>query len=642
MVNGVLYGQEDCAPERSVKGATSAGTTLLTLEAGLSWSAFASKGDWQNQRADWVARSKSATMAKELATLVIALERSIAWSAVTDAWRGRRDAWLQQLERAATPEDVGMLTTELQQNTLTSAQCPPAQTAPAALTPVPSASPVADADPYLGKAAIGLGFDPASPRCVIRGVRKGYPAESAGFFDGDVVVWVGTAVGTEVNDQLACTQAMIDLPVGARSPVLVERRGVRTVVEVVPVTRIAGTQIEKVPLLPLPPPPTELPNLGLVIAREPKDRCILTGATIGRPAEGAGFLQGDRLVRVGGRAVDTYNSCMAAMARLRVGEPTTLDVARAGQTISIRVTPAARLPDAEEAKLPSTPFPENPAPVASDGVGTVGGPTPTAAPSSAVLAGTPQRTAYALVVGIEKYRDLPAPTGARTDATRFAEVLRKTFGVPDQNLRVALDDRASKTDIERHLAWLKTNVPAGGRVYFFFSGHGAPDAAQGTAYLVPYDSDAQAITQTGMPMSDVLKALGESKAKDVVAFVDTCFSGAGGRSVLPKGARPLVRVLDPVAPSRVSVLASSSGSEISGPSADGSQGVFTKHLLDGIGSGRADTDGDGQITLEELSTWITPRVKRDAQQQQRMQTPRLSVPVGTSAKDIAVVWGVRP
>ena len=55
---------------------------------------------------------------------------------------------------------------------------------------------------------------------------------------------------------------------------------------------------------------------------------------------------------------------------------------------------------------------------------------------------------------------------------------------------------------------------------------------------------------------------------------DSCFSGAGGRSVLPAGARPLVRVKETTAPAggHVAVFSASDGTEISGPSADGTQG----------------------------------------------------------------------
>ena len=46
-----------------------------------------------------------------------------------------------------------------------------------------------------------------------------------------------------------------------------------------------------------------------------------------------------------------------------------------------------------------------------------------------------------------------------------------------------------------------------------------------------------------------LKAKAEAlKAKEVIVAMDACFSGAGGRSVLAKGARPLVMQVDPARP----------------------------------------------------------------------------------------------
>src|SRR5208283_1005147 len=105
-----------------------------------------------------------------------------------------------------------------------------------------------------------------------------------------------------------------------------------------------------------------------------------------------------------------------------------------------------------------------------------------------------------------------------------------------------VDDHATKNDIEKNLDWLRANVPAGSRVYFFFSGHGSPDPSTGTPYVLPYDGDPAFLDRTGVRLSSIISALGETHATDVLAFVDACYSGSGGRSVLPKGARPLVHV----------------------------------------------------------------------------------------------------
>jgi Caspase domain len=243
-------------------------------------------------------------------------------------------------------------------------------------------------------------------------------------------------------------------------------------------------------------------------------------------------------------------------------------------------------------------------------------------PAAHALAGAAQPRAYALIIGIEKYRDVPPPAGARGDAEKFAKLAQRSLGVPEENIRTAYDDRATKGDIEKQLRWLKANVEDGGRIYFYFSGHGAPDAASGTPYLLPYDGDPKFVDQTAIPLADVLAQLADTKAADVLAILDSCFSGAGGRSVLPPGARPLVRVKEAPVGARLAVLSASGGSEISGPVPGGTGGLFTHHVADGL-SGQADADGDGRLSLKELYDFVKPRVAKDARRDNREQTPTL-------------------
>lgn len=260
-------------------------------------------------------------------------------------------------------------------------------------------------------------------------------------------------------------------------------------------------------------------------------------------------------------------------------------------------------------------------------------------PTTALVSASPQRSAYALVIGIERYRDLPSPGGARADAEAFATVARQTLGIPDANIHVLLDDRATRGDLMKSLEWLKTNVPPNGRVYFFYSGHGAPDPI-GASFLVPYDGDPKYLATTALAMNDVMAGLSATKAREVVALVDSCFSGSGGRSVLPPGARPLMRVKESAPQAHLALLTSAGADEIAGPAQGGANGVFSKHLIDGLGRGMADLDGDGQITIEELFTYVRPRVTREAKLDHRDQTPTLVVGKGVVAKDVAVAWNV--
>jgi uncharacterized caspase-like protein len=254
----------------------------------------------------------------------------------------------------------------------------------------------------------------------------------------------------------------------------------------------------------------------------------------------------------------------------------------------------------------------------------------------------PQSTAYAIVVGVEKYSDgLPSPTGARSDAERFAAFVQTSLGIPHDRVELVLDERATRSGVERSLEWARQNVPAGGRVYFYFSGHGAPDPSTGTPYILPADGDPQYLDVTAITMREVLTKLGQSKAKEVVAIVDACFSGAGGRSVLPRGARPIVRVKEENPPAQLALFSASSGNEISGPAPGEASGLFSKVLLDGLGTGAADINGDGQVSLGELAQWVAPRVSREAKRDNRSQNPSLIVGAGLGSPDTVIVeWGL--
>lgn len=312
-----------------------------------------------------------------------------------------------------------------------------------------------------------------------------------------------------------------------------------------------------------------------------------------------------------------------------------------GETVARLVDPLSRserlVAFVNRANPPTAAPPQPAAPDAPSSPAQNGSPA-----SGGFVAAAPQPDGYAAIVGIEKYASgLPVPTGARTDAERFAELARTSLGLSSDHVQLVVDGDATKGGIERALEWVRTSVPAGGRAYFYFSGHGAPDAAGGTPYIVPSDGDPKYLDATAIPMKDVLAKLAASKAREVLAVVDACFSGAGGRSVLPPGARPIVRVRDEPAPARLALFSASTGAEISGPAPEGGGGLFTKYVLEGLGSGTADMNGDGQISLGELAQWVEPRVAREAKKDNRDQNPSLTVGKGLGSADSFIVeWGL--
>jgi len=224
--------------------------------------------------------------------------------------------------------------------------------------------------------------------------------------------------------------------------------------------------------------------------------------------------------------------------------------------------------------------------------------------------------AVAVVIGVESYREaLPKADFAAADARLAAEYFKRVLGVSEENLALLVDGRATKSDFEKYLEqWLPNHTDKDSDVFVFFSGHGAPDPGKGDAYLVPFDGDPTYIKQTGYSVKRLYALLGKLPAKSVTVALDSCFSGAGGRSVLAKGARPLVTVRTDAPPARVTVLAAAAGDQISNSYEEQGHGLFTYFLLKGLKE-----KGDFKSAYDYLG----PEVSRTARRKYNSdQTPQ--------------------
>lgn len=256
----------------------------------------------------------------------------------------------------------------------------------------------------------------------------------------------------------------------------------------------------------------------------------------------------------------------------------------------------------------------------------------TAAPVSPIPS---QANRYAIVVGIEQYRErIPKADFAVQDARDVARFLTTQGGYREENVILRLNEQATKSDLEKYFeAWLKNNVDASSSLLIYFSGHGAPQPTTGDAYLVPYDGDPAFIEQTGYSLKRLYHTLDKLSARSVVVMLDSCFSGAGGRSVLAKGTRPMVLTVEGMAGSaKAVVLAATSGSHLSLADQEKGHGLFTYYALQGL-NGDADANGDGAIDVQELFDYLKPQVQRVARRTYNTeQVPQLILPPSLAAQ----------
>ena len=104
---------------------------------------------------------------------------------------------------------------------------------------------------------------------------------------------------------------------------------------------------------------------------------------------------------------------------------------------------------------------------------------------------------FAVVVGIEKYNSLPEAQFAERDALAVREHLL-ALGYPQRNIILLSGAQATKTGLVKNIeTWLPRNVTEQSTVFFYYSGHGAPEVTGGQAYLVPVDGDPEYLEDTG-------------------------------------------------------------------------------------------------------------------------------------------------
>lgn len=357
------------------------------------------------------------------------------------------------------------------------------------------------------------------------------------------------------------------------------------------------------------------PELARTLGLAHAEGVMISDITKGSPAESAGMKKGDIILELNRMAMSDASALRSMITSLKPGDNAMFLVFRDGRQKMYISVKLGKMPVVEATKGMSPIVSEKPFPTTKSDVDEL-----------PQVKTKPNKNAYAVVIGIEQYRQkLPKADFAAHDAKIISEYLTKTMGYPEENVITLINDRALKSDMEKYFdRWLSNNVEENGRVFIYYSGHGAPNIKNGDAYLVPYDGDPTFIAETGYPMARLYESLGKLKAKEIIVVLDSCFSGGGGRSVLAKGAKPLVITINaPNIQNNIAVMTASTGDQISSAYEEKGHGLFTYFLLKGIKTEDV-VKTDGSIKMDDLFGYIKPQVERIARKQyNNEQTPQL-------------------
>jgi hypothetical protein len=217
---------------------------------------------------------------------------------------------------------------------------------------------------------------------------------------------------------------------------------------------------------------------------------------------------------------------------------------------------------------------------------------------------------YALIIGNNTYDD-PKLAQLKTpaaDSHALAKVLDdKAIGSFDEVIPLI---NQTETHVRRAISTFLTNKKPDDLVLFYFSGHGVLDD-RGRLYLALRDTQVDLLKATSIPSSFIADEMDSCRSKRQILILDCCHSGAFARGT--KGDQKAITetTFEGSGFGRVVLTASASTQY----ALEGDQvikqtelSLFTHFLLEGLRTGEADMNNDGQIALDEWYDYTYARV----------------------------------
>lgn len=212
---------------------------------------------------------------------------------------------------------------------------------------------------------------------------------------------------------------------------------------------------------------------------------------------------------------------------------------------------------------------------------------------------------YALIIGNENYKYVEPVSYAVSDAFTFARYCRSTLGIPQQNILAVQD--VTKGELRRTVKELQGFFEDNGEnksLVVYYAGHGVPDEQHADALILPVDASASDM-ESCYSLQEFYNNLGSLNARNVVVYMDACFTGAsrGGNSLVASRAS-VDFVRTQVEPrGNMIIVSATSANETAQPYKAEEHGIFTYYLLDKL------QKSQGNVTLGDLTDYITTKVK---------------------------------
>jgi len=204
------------------------------------------------------------------------------------------------------------------------------------------------------------------------------------------------------------------------------------------------------------------------------------------------------------------------------------------------------------------------------------------------------------------YSDLP---GAARDAHALAEVLRD----PDiGGFEVEIVYDASAQLFRRSIEIFFRSAQSNDLLIVHLSCHGEKNRAN-RLVLVAADTEKAYLDSTGVDGTFISDQVESSRSHQVVVLLDCCYSGAYSRGFRTRSAVDEFNVAEAFAGRGRVVITASTALQYSHETtvtsrAEAEPSLFTSAVVEGLSTGDADLDQDGQISVDELYDFVRQRV----------------------------------
>ena len=218
----------------------------------------------------------------------------------------------------------------------------------------------------------------------------------------------------------------------------------------------------------------------------------------------------------------------------------------------------------------------------------------------------------ALLIGINEY-DNPGfdkLNYAAEDANDIYRTLTdQEIGGFDPDDVILLVDNPTRSDLEKNLSTILKKTQPDDLFLMYFAGHGKLDKS-GKLCLATRDTEVENLRITSVPVDNVIGMIEETRCKNTVFIIDSCYSGAAEESYRGGAPVPNESFADFASGPGKIIISASQTFGGARESKDLGHGVFTHYLVKGL-EGEADDGENPYISVDDLYNYISEKVKAE-------------------------------